>query len=229
WRPPPRLRCVLVGGMATAPRLLQRASARRVPVVLTYGMTETCSQVVATPYEDRFAPAARGDGRPLPGVGLRVVDGRIEVSGPMLMAGYWNGPALAAGAWFDTGDLGVLDAEGALHVQARRGDLIVTGGENVYPAEVERVLEDCPGIAAAAVFGLPDETWGETVATALVAERPTADGELRTWITTRLAPHKRPRQVCFVARLPHTSAGKLDRGALASLAPLLRPIGVKRT
>jgi O-succinylbenzoic acid--CoA ligase len=224
WRPPSRLRCVLVGGMAASPRLLARAAERGIPVVLTYGMTETCSQVVATPYDDRFAPSRRGDGRPLPGVELRIVDGRIEVRGPMLMAGYWTGPALEAGAWLDTGDLGGIDPDGCLHMHARRTDLIVTGGENVYPAEVERVLEQCPGVAEAAVFGVPDETWGATVAAALVTDgrRPLPEAELHAFARTRLASHKRPRHLCFVERLPHTAGGKLDRTALAALVPSLR-------
>ena len=226
WIPPGRLRAVLVGGAAAPPRLLARAAERGLPIILTYGLTETCSQVVATPYADRFAPLDRGAGRPLPGAMVRVVDGRIEVRGPMLMAGYWNAPPLAPGAWFDTGDLGAFDADGFLHLHARRADLIVTGGENVYPAEVEAELERCPGIAAAAVFGLPDETWGQTVAALLVADRaqPPDDAALARWIEARLAPHKRPRQIAFVPRLPQTAAGKLDRGALAVHPTVMRPL-----
>jgi O-succinylbenzoic acid--CoA ligase len=223
WRPPARLRAVLVGGAHAPARLLGRAALRRVPVVVTYGMTETCSQVAATPYGERYAAAACGAGRPLDGVELRVADGRIEVRGPMRMAGYWGEPPLAPEAWFDTGDMGAIDQRGFLQVHARRGDLIVTGGENVYPAEVERELERCPGIDEAAVFGLPDETWGQTVAAALVVDpaRAPRDDELCAWIRTRLATHKRPRRICRVGRLPHTAAGKLDRDALAAFAPLL--------
>jgi O-succinylbenzoic acid--CoA ligase len=226
WTPPPRLRAVLVGGAAAPVRLLERAAARRVPVVVTYGLTETCSQVAATPYADRFAAAACGAGRPLQGAELRVVDGRIEVRGPMRMAGYWDGAPLVAAEWFDTGDLGAIDARGFLHVNARRGDLIVTGGENVYPAEVERELERCPGIVQALVFGLPDDTWGQTVAAALVVDpaHGPSDGELAAWFGARLAPHKRPRRVCRVERLPQTAAGKPDRAALAAFAPRLRAL-----
>ncbi|HET9025442.1 MAG TPA: AMP-binding protein, partial [Burkholderiaceae bacterium] len=170
WRPSAFLRGVLVGGAEASPRLLKEAARRKVPVVITYGCTETCSQVVATPYEQRFNPAPCGAGRPLPGAEMRVVDGRIEARGPMRMAGYLGAAPLGAAAWFDTGDIGVFDARGCLHVRARRADLIVSGGENVYPAEVERVLEACHGIRAAAVFGVPDETWGEVVAAAFVAD-----------------------------------------------------------
>ncbi len=226
WRPPAQLRAVLVGGAAAPEGLLRRAAERGVPVVQTYGLTETCSQVAATPYASRYEVAQQGAVVPLPTVAMRIVDGRIEVAGPMLMAGYWDCPPLAPGAWFDTGDLGRFDARGRLLVHARRVDLIVTGGENVYPAEIERELERCPGIAAAAVFGLDDATWGQTVAMILVAEGPTPPGEsdLARFIAARLAPYKHPRHFRFVSKLPQTPAGKLDRRALALLADGLRPL-----
>jgi O-succinylbenzoic acid--CoA ligase len=143
----------------------------------------------------------------------------------MLMSGYWNEPPLARDAWLDTGDLGEIDARGCLHVHTRRGDLIVTGGENAYPAEIERVLEALPGISAAGVFGVPDEVWGQTVAVALVAEKsPPPDATLLDYVNRTLAPHKQPRSICYVQRLPHTPGGKLDRAALASFRPALRPL-----
>jgi O-succinylbenzoic acid--CoA ligase len=226
WRPPPFLRAVLVGGAAATRRLLKDATQRRLPVVITYGCTETCSQIVATPYDQRFNPAPRGAGRPLAGAHVRVAaDGRIEVRGPMRMAGYLGEAPLAAEAWFDTGDIGRFDAAGCLHVQARRGDLIVTGGENVYPAEIERVLEACRGIRAAAVFGVPDETWGQVVAAAFVADgAPPADDTLLAFFDAHLARYKRPRRIAYVAQLPQTGAGKLDRGALPAFADRLRPL-----
>ena len=228
WTAPARLRAVLLGGAAASPKLLARAAARRLPIVVTYGLTETCSQVCATPFEARFEASTCGAGLPLPGIGVRVRDGRIEVSGPVLMAGYWNEEPLAPDAWFDTGDLGEIDAGGFLHVHARRADLIVTGGENAYPAEVERALEAFPGIAAAGVFGVPDEVWGQTVAAALVAERqPPPDADLFEYLCRQLAPHKRPRHVCYVDRLPLAPTGKLDRRALPGAARGLRPLSGK--
>jgi o-succinylbenzoate---CoA ligase len=225
WVPPAHLRVVLLGGAAASAGLLARAAERRLPIVITYGCTETCSQVAATPYAMRFDAVACGAGRALTGVQLRVADGHIQVKGPMLMTGYLSEAALGADGWFDTGDLGELDAQGCLHLHARRTDLIVTGGENVYPAEVERVLEACPGIQAAAVFGVADETWGHTVAAALVAgPSPPSDATLLAHIGARLAPHKQPRRVCFVPGLPHSPAGKLDRQALPALVPTLRPL-----
>jgi O-succinylbenzoic acid--CoA ligase len=225
WRPPPFLRAIQVGGAEAPPRLLKEAARRKVPVVLTYGCTETCSQVVVTPYDQRFNPAQGGAGRPLPGAEVRVVDGRVEVRGPMRMAGYLGGPPLAADEWFDTGDVGQFDPSGGLHVRARRADLIVSGGENVYPAEVERVLEACHGVRAAAVFGVPDDTWGQVVAAVFVADgTPPSDEELVAFLDHHLARHKRPRRIAFVTQLPQTGAGKLDRAALPALGSQLRAL-----
>ncbi|MDP2007053.1 MAG: AMP-binding protein [Rubrivivax sp.] len=226
WQAPSHLRVLLLGGAAASAGLLARAAEHRVPIVITYGCTETCSQVVATPYARRFDAATCGAGRPLAGVELRVDAGRILVKGPMRMAGYLGEAPLAKDTWFDTGDIGELDAQGALHVHARRADLIVTGGENVYPAEVECVLESFPGVKSAAVFGVANETWGQTVAAALISKGPQALDELalRSHLLAWLAPHKRPRHICFLPALPQTTAGKLDRLALQSLAPLLRPL-----
>ena len=225
WRAPSHFRAIVLGGAAAPPALLRRAMQRGVPLLPSYGLTESCAQIATTPYAARYDPLDWGSGLPLPGVELRIADGRIEIRGPMLMAGYWGEPPLARGAWFDTGDLGELDARGCLHVHARRADLIVTGGENVYPVEVERVLESQPGIATAGVFGIASDAWGEEVAAALVAVgTPPADAALREYVAARLAPHKRPRRICYVAALPHTAGGKLDRVALRDFVPALRPL-----
>ena len=219
WTPPPFLRAVLIGG-AEAPRaLLARAAQRRLPIVITYGCTETCSQVAATPYALRFEAARCGAGRPLPGAQVRVVDGRIEVRGPMRMHGYAGEPPLDPEAWFDTGDVGEFDADGLLHVKGRAGDLIITGGENVHPAEVEQVLESFAGVKSAGAFGIADETWGQLVAAALVVDSDFAgEAALAAYLAERLAPHKRPRRLFLVDALPLTAAGKRDRRALVRLA-----------
>jgi O-succinylbenzoic acid--CoA ligase len=228
WTPPAHLRVVQIGGAAAPASLLERAARRRVPIVITYGCTETASQVVVTPYECRFEPARCGAGRPLPGVQVRVVDGHIQVRGPMRMAGYAGEPPLDAQAWFDTGDLGDFDADGFLHVKARAGDVIITGGENVYPAEVERVLEAFPGIGAAGVFGVPDPTWGQVVAAALVTQGEPIDVQaLAAFVRQRLSPHKWPRRICTVPALPHTGAGKLDRAVLPAVATAFRELQFK--
>ncbi len=228
WTPPAYLRAVLIGGAAAPAKLLERAAQRGVPIVITYGCTETCSQVVATPYEVRFDAARCGAGRPLPGAQVRVVDGHIQVRGAMRMTGYAGEPPLDREAWFDTGDLGEFDADDFLHVKARAGDLIITGGENVYPAEVEHVLETFPGITAAGVFGVPDETWGQVVAAAVVAPgRPIDEKALAAFLGSRLSPHKLPRRLCVVSALPHTGAGKLDRAALPAVATALHELQFK--
>ena len=230
WTPPAHLRAILVGGSAAPAGLLQQAARRRLPIVITYGCTETCSQVVATPYSQRFDTAACAAGRPLQGAELRVAAGHIQMRGPMLMAGYLGEPPLTAGSWFDTGDLGEVDDHGCVHIHARRSDLVVTGGENVYPSEVEQALERCPGIRQAGVFGVYDGVWGQTVAAALVATHaPPSDATLLRYVKERLAPHKRPRQIVFVPSLPHTPAGKLDRDALQGLTPSLRPLRADTT
>ncbi|MFO1313952.1 MAG: AMP-binding protein [Burkholderiales bacterium] len=224
WLPPAHLRGILIGGAAAPRALLARAAARGLPVMPTYGLTEACSQVTTVAYAQGRPTIDAGSGPALPGAELRVVDGQIEVRGPMLMSGYWGEPPLPADGWFATGDLGEIDAHGNLHVLARRSDLIVTGGENVYPAEVEQALEALPGIAAAGVFGVPDEHWGQMVAAALVTDRAVPEDTLFAHVDACLAPHKRPRRVCFVKKLPRTPGGKLDRRALAALAPVLRPL-----
>jgi O-succinylbenzoic acid--CoA ligase len=225
WRAPAHLRAILLGGAAVPPVLADRLVERRIPALPSYGLTESCAQIAAVPYAARHDPAGFGSGLPLPGAELRIADGRIEFRGPMRMAGYWNEPPLAADAWFDTGDLGEIDVRGCLHVHARRSDLIITGGENVYPAEVERALQSVPGIAEAGVFGIASDEWGQEVAAVLVAaSAPPHDTVLAANLAARLAPHKRPRHVCYVPALPHTPGGKLDRTALPDHAGALRPL-----
>lgn len=225
WAGGGSLRAILLGGAAAAPSLVERATERRLPVLVTYGLTETCSQVTTTPYALRFASAAHGVGVPLPDIDVRVRDGRIEVRGPVVMQRYWDESPRAPDAWLDTGDLGEFDRDGFLHVHARRHDLIVTGGENVYPVEVENALVACPGVHAAAVFGLPDAVWGQAVAAVLVADRHIATvTRLRDYIERHLAGHKQPRHIVFAERLPQTRAGKLDRAALAGFASRLQPL-----
>lgn len=224
-----RLRVVLVGGAAAPSSLLEACARRGVRALTTYGLTETCSQVTAQrPLPEGgarpdSAPTARlGAGAPLPGIAIEVrgedgspcfpgLPGRIHVSGPTLMAGYLHGPPLEG--WFDTGDVGMLDAAGELHIHTRRTDLIVTGGENVYPAEVEQTIEACEGVTRALVFGVPDEVWGQIVAAAIVLDpkKPASPAAILHAVTVELAPHKRPRRVCFPDSLPVVTADKVDR------------------
>jgi o-succinylbenzoate---CoA ligase len=235
-----RLRAVLVGGAATPHALLERCVDRRVRALTTYGLTEACSQVTTQRY-DADAPftAHNHSGAPLRGVEVELVGddgevvppgaiGRIRVRGASVMMGYWGHPPLD-GAWLDTGDLGSFDTERNLTLHARRTDLIVTGGENVYPVEIEHALLEMPGVASAMVFGVPDERWGQVVAAAIVRDRTIddADGWLdatMTALSARVAAHKRPRRVCVVDALPMRATGKVDRAeGVRSFSPKLAP------
>jgi O-succinylbenzoic acid--CoA ligase len=229
------LRALLLGGAGAPFSLLEECGRRGIPALTTYGLTEACSQVTVQRPSSPYRPE-RGSGVPLPGVDLRIVDGddggvgRIQVRGPTLMDGYFRGPdrpldpGVDADGWFDTGDLGELDGRGALHVHARRSDLIVTGGENVYPLEIEERLESIPGVRRALVFGVPDERWGQIVAAALELAPGAALDPLAAAAAARMAPHKRPRLACVVDALPLTGSGKLERARVAErYARALRP------
>ena len=230
WDPPSYVRAILVGGAAASSTLLGEAADRRWPLRTTYGLTETCAQVAT----DRAATANRGEagaGAPLDGIRVRIAGGGIEIHGPTLMDGYLGGAPdpFTADGWLCTGDLGRLDGEGRLHVLGRRDEVIVTGGENVDPVEVEQALERLPGVKAACVFGVPDPAWGQIVVAALAGPRPMDDAVLVGLLARELAPYKRPRQLAWLPALPSTTAGKLDRRASAELArPRLRPLSSAR-
>lgn len=230
--PPAGLRGVLLGGAPAPAPLLERAARAGWPLLPTYGMTEAASQVATLP---PGAPV-RADGgglRPLPGMELRIVGegdrplpagarGEIQVRGPAVTSGYWGRSEATAralvGGWLRTGDLGVLDPDGALRVVGRADDMLVTGGENVHPAEVEAVLLADPAVAEAAVAGLPDPVFGQRVAAWIVlapGARPDP-GALEHLARARLAGYKVPRAWRFVAALPRNAGGKLERGRLAS-------------
>jgi o-succinylbenzoate---CoA ligase len=234
-----RLRAVLSGGAATPWALLEECGRRGVPTLTTYGLTEACSQAASQAPRSPYVPET-GSGRALPGVALRVDDqGRIHLRGPTLMSGYFRGEGRApdtsafTDGWLDTGDLGELDATGSLHVHARRTDLIVTGGENVYPLEIEQRLEALPGVKRALVFGVPDARWGQIVAAAIEIEAEAEadagldEGAMAAALASRLAAHKRPRLIAVVPALAVTGSGKLVRaGAAERHAADLRPFGV---
>jgi len=205
---------VLVGGAALDPRLRARAQAAGVRLVATYGMTETCGGCVY-------------DGLPLDGV--RVEIGPAAGAGPILLAGatlargYLDRPAETAAAfargWFRTGDVGRIGAGGRLDVLGRADDMIVTGGEKVAPAAVERVLAAQPGVRAACVVGLPDPQWGRVVAAAVVPDPRDAPSHdrLRAAVRAVLGRAAVPRRLLDVAELPLRGVGKPDRAAVTEL------------
>jgi O-succinylbenzoic acid--CoA ligase len=224
---PSTLRAVLLGrGPASRP-LLEEAQQRGVPVLQTYGLTETASQVTTLSSADALRKLGSA-GQPLLGTSVRIeVDGRdaepgevgeILVCGATVTPGYLGRPDATAEAlrdrWLRTGDLGYVDSEGYLTVADRRDDLIVSGGENVYPAEVESALLACAGVAECAVVGLEDARWGQVVA-ALVVPAEGASVELEPLVAelrTRLAGYKVPRRIEISSEaLPRTASGKLLR------------------
>lgn len=220
FAPAPSLRALLLGGAAAPAPLLARAVQRGLPVLPTYGMTEACAQIATRPPD--LAPLDPDDsaiGPTLASVELRISgsDSAILLRGPALFTGYLGEPSpLCADGWFDTGDLGALDARGWLRVIGRRDDLIITGGENVHPAEIERALLRCPGVTAACVVGLPDARYGQLVAAAvIVTDSNVTTTSVDTWARATLAPHRRPRRWLTLPALPLTPAGKLDRTAVA--------------
>jgi O-succinylbenzoic acid--CoA ligase len=229
---PASLRAILLGGERTPPELVRDAALAGLPVVPTYGLTETASGVVAlTPDEALERPDAAG--RALPGacVRIRIDDrdadpgeiGEIEVRGPMVFAGYLDRPEDTAAAfdgdWFRTGDLGSIDAADILNVVDRRDDLIVSGGENVYPAEVEAILRGHPDLVDAGVIGRLDDRWGAVPVAAIVVRTgmdPTDDA-LAEHCRRSLAGYKVPVAFIRVAAIPRTSGGKLVRRDLRDL------------
>lgn len=230
------LRLAASGG-ASLPIEVMRAFEDRFdcPVVEGYGLTETAG---AATFHTKDRPPKQGSvGRALPGLEIAVRNehgdelpadevGEVYIRGPVIMKGYWNRPEATAetlaDGWLRTGDLGAKDADGDLRIVDRKKDLVIRGGYNVYPREVEEVLYEHPDIVEAAVIGVPDEHYGEEVA-AVIALRPGAaltTPELRSWAKERLSAYKVPHLVAFVDELPKGATGKIlkraiDRGIFA--------------
>jgi len=203
-------RAILLGGGPVPIEVIGEAAGRGANVIQTYGLTEAASQV--TTLEPGEAPRKLGSaGRPLLTTHLRIQGGEILVQGPTV------GPGLAdEDGWLHTGDLGRIDDDGFLYVEDRIDDVIVTGGENVIPSEVEDVLVTHPGVAEAAAVARPDPEWQQAVTAVVVLNegaRPSAD-ELRRHCATALAGHKVPKRFEFAPELPRTPSGKLLRRAL---------------
>jgi fatty-acyl-CoA synthase len=198
-----------------------------------YGLTETVGAGTALdgPSHDPSRGKLRSCGRPYPGFEIRVVGadgkalpqgavGEIQIKSPTVMKGYWGKPEATASAivdgWFATGDAGYFDEEGYLYIHDRVKDMIVSGAENIYPAEVENALMGHPAIADVAVIGVPDEKWGEAVKACVVlkpAATATAD-EIVQFCRTRIASYKCPKSIDFVTALPRNPSGKILRREL---------------
>jgi len=228
-----RIRTILYGASPIPEELLREAMAVfGCGFVQQYGMTEATGTICALTPEDHAAADAqrmRSAGRPLEGVDIAVVDGQgrrlppgeigeIAIRSPTIMRGYWNQPeataeVLDAEGWFRSGDAGYLDPEGYVYICDRMKDMIISGGENVYPAEVEAALYGHADVAEVAVIGVPSAKWGEEVK-AVVVLRPGATPDvpsLLEWTRRRIASYKVPKSIDFVASLPRNASGKLLR------------------
>ncbi|HEX3735249.1 MAG TPA: o-succinylbenzoate--CoA ligase [Solirubrobacterales bacterium] len=203
-------RAILVGGGPVPEEPLEEAIAKGATVVQTYGLTETCSQVTTLAPADARRKLGSA-GRPLLTTHLRIQDGEILVQGPTVAPGRAD-----ADGWLHTGDLGQIDEEGFLYVQDRIDDMIVSGGENVVPAEVEEILLRHPEVADAAVVGREDPEWQQAVTAVVVLEGGSAvtPDDLRRHCAESLADFKVPKRVELAAALPRTPSGKLMRRAL---------------
>jgi acyl-CoA synthetase (AMP-forming)/AMP-acid ligase II len=226
------LRVIHTGSAPVAIDTLQRARATfRCDVLQGYGLTESTAGVTAMGPADYALAVARPElmgsvGRPLIGTDVRIVDasgrevpagatGEIVVRGPQIMRGYWNQPhateSVMHDGWLHTGDVGHVDLDGYVYITDRLKDMIVSGGINVYPHMIERVMERHPAVAEEAVIGVPDPRWGESVK-AIVVPRPSSNAtadDLIAFARTRLGGFQTPRSVDFVSSLPRTMSGKV--------------------
>ncbi|MBI1943821.1 MAG: long-chain fatty acid--CoA ligase [Betaproteobacteria bacterium] len=224
------LRMITTGSTIVSAGFVRKASERGVPVIQVYGSTETCPIAAYVRAQDALRKAGSAgsaalhcevkvvdeQGAELPAGG----DGEILVRGPNVATHYWNAPDETAQAfvdgWYRSGDVGHFDDEGHLYVVSRKKDMIISGGENIYPAEVENVLLECPAIEEACVVGRPEARWGEAVVAAVVLKpgRRMTEAEAMALFQGRIARYKHPREVRFLERLPRSALGKVQREVL---------------
>jgi acyl-CoA synthetase (AMP-forming)/AMP-acid ligase II len=227
------LKTVSYGASPISEAVLKAATARfGCGFIQFYGMTETCGAGTTLAPSAHHGDLLRSCGKPWETLETRIADengatlpagqiGEIEIRGPIVMAGYWNRPEATAGTirpdgWLRTGDAGYMNDDGYVFVHDRVKDMIVSGGENVYPAEVENAILGCPGVADAAVIGVPDERWGEAVKAVVVpapGEAPDPD-TIIAWARQRIAGFKAPKSIDFIEALPRNPSGKVLRREL---------------
>lgn len=233
-RLPGYFRCMLLGGGPAPLPLLKACVEKQIPVFQTYGMTETASQIVTLSPEYSLAKLGSA-GKPLFPAQIKIVldngetaeantAGEIVVKGPNVTTGYLYRPEATSekfrGGWLYTGDIGYLDEEGFLYVLDRRADLIISGGENIYPAEIESVLLSHPGIADSGVTGIDDPIWGQVPIAFIVKKEGYSElqeDELRQFCLASMAKYKAPKRFYFVKELPRNAAKKLLRRHLSGL------------
>lgn len=231
-RVPDSLRVVPYGGASIAPRALMQARVALDGVLMQiYGSSEALVPVTSlsiaehAPGPDDPSRLASA-GRPYPGIDLRLADeiegvGEICVRGDNVMTGYWGNPSqtaevLSADGWYRTGDLGRFDEAGRISIVGRRREMLISGGFNIYPAEIERVIAGVPGVAEVAVIGVPHPRWGEAVRAYVVAEpgATLTEHDIVEGCLAELSSYKKPLSVEFLADLPRTSTGKVDKRSL---------------
>ncbi len=214
------LKMLNAGSMVVPDSLIRAFHARGVPVGQIYGCTETAPIATVLLKEDAMRKPGSA-GKPALHCEVKLADNEVWVRGPNVMRGYWNDPAATAAAltpdgWFKTGDLARIDEDGYYWIMGRSKDVIISGGENIYPAELENVLADCAAIAEAAVIGMDDPKWGEA-ACACIVRKPgnnIEETEILNLFNNRLAKFKHPRRVVFLDSLPKNAMGKVQKHEL---------------
>jgi O-succinylbenzoic acid--CoA ligase len=224
---PSSFRCMLTGGGPVPKILLEECQSRHIPVYQTYGMTETASQVVTLTPEHSITKIGSA-GKPLFSCQIKIVkdgieclaneEGEILVKGPNITKGYWKRAEATKksieNGWLHTGDQGYKDNEGFLYVLDRRSDLIISGGENVYPAEIEATLLSHPNIKDAGVIGVEDKKWGQTPYAFVVLHKKLTKTDLVEFCQSRLAAYKVPKDFTILDELPRNASNKLLRREL---------------
>ncbi|MEO8144013.1 MAG: AMP-binding protein [Betaproteobacteria bacterium] len=217
------LRMMNAGSMVVPESMIRAFHERGIPVGQIYGCTETSPIAIVLLAEDAVRKLG-STGKPAPHCEVKLVEGEILVRGPNVMRCYWNDPAATAASlspagWFRTGDLARVDEDGYYWIMGRSKDVIISGGENIYPAELENVLADCPAIAEAAVIGVEDAKWGESALACIVLQKNSELNEkaVRALFENRLAKYKHPRRVVFLESLPRNAMGKVQKAELKRL------------
>ncbi len=228
------LKVISTGSTNVSRKLIRQVHARGIPLIQVYGSTETCP--IATYLTADLAMANEGSaGKVAIHCEMRLIDeagvdvaqgnrGEILIRGGNVMREYWNAPEKTAAAlvdgWFYTGDIGHLDEGGFLYIDDRKKDMIISGGENIYPAEIENVLTECPEISEVAIVGQKDEKWGEVVVAVVVAAggADSTKDDILAFLDGRLARFKHPRRVLFLEALPRNAMGKVVKDDLREMA-----------
>jgi O-succinylbenzoic acid--CoA ligase len=215
-KPSPSLRHAIVGGAALSMALYERATAAGWPLNPSYGMSESSAQIATWiesdgPWHEGLVGTALGENE----ISLNE-DGRIQIRGPQIMPGYLGEEIRNPDDWFTTGDLGKIDQNLRLTVTGRADEMLISGGRNVHPSEVESCLAACPGIQDVAVTALPDPVWGDLIVALVVGS--SSKQEIGEWASSRLHSAAQPRRIIHLASLPRNANGKLERSTLRRLA-----------